>query len=114
MAIDSPNSTKPKINARRGVTPGAAHLVVDVAVVPHVDGVGRTRHQVAANHRPYNQIPRRRAARRDEHASQRGEQQQRNHARLGQRDIGADGLPDGDGRGSRFGRRERGSRHHRA
>ena len=69
---------------------GAAHDRVDVAVEVAVERVGAAGGERAAEHRDQRDRPRRQAAGGQHHRRQRGDEQQLDDARLGQRDVGGD------------------------
>ena len=79
--------------AGQGAAPGAAHLLVDVAVVDAVQRVRAAGRQGPADHGGDHQPERRHAALREEHHRHRGQQQQLDDARLGQTHVGTHDVP---------------------
>ena len=73
--------------ARQRPAPGAAHLLVDVAVVDAVEDRGRAGREAPADHGGRDQAERRDALRGEEHHRDGGEQQQLDDARLGEPDV---------------------------
>ena len=97
-------SIRPATSGRRA---GAGHARVAVAVDVVVDRPGAAGGQVAAEHRPEDRRERRARGVGDEHRRDRGQQQQRDDPRLGQRDVVAEHARADGGRrgGQRRGRR---------
>jgi hypothetical protein len=80
--------------ARQRAATGAAHLLVDVAVVDAVEGVGTAGGQGPADDGGDHEPQRRHATLGEEHHRDRGEEQELDHPRLGETDVGTHDVAD--------------------